>query len=352
MLPGVVDPASALAVLGHELARRIEDVDPPLGRDRDGPLAYHGPRDAVFLRPASDEHRLRDLLGDVSLGRIGLEDDPAREPSQRLPLPAEEREGRDAGLPVGRGVALPLEGRELPRDIGEAGDLPVEGAEPVDEPVAGFHLPFGLRGPHPAEDHLAPEIRLKLPYLGELPLPSPGAGDDRGHVVREYGAGQPSNPPEDLDQASHEVHRALPLGDDEVMHPRIGERGAEDVVHEGLPRGGPGLYGFLPIDLELLAGRRLEPRMRLRSERVPQEAAGPHVADEAAVGERLRLGGVFALQVEPDPPDAGGGARHPFGDDPGQAVVFAPLPFPLLVDFPAFPPVFPEGVAVKPGFPR
>jgi hypothetical protein len=223
--------------------------------------------------------------------------------------------------------------------------------EPADEPVGALHLALGLGRTRPAQPDPQAEVALELQDPRVLPPRAAGDRHDRGHVVREDLARHPAEAPKALDQAPEEVLLALAEGEDEQVEPRVAQGRREDVEFDLLAafQGHP--QPLLPVDLELLPGAGLEPRVGL--------PAVPPVFGDAVrfdVGFQALVGPAEAVFLGPEPgekgPDRHAGDPHlPLDVGPPSAVL-ARLRGPLLVEFPSLLPVLPHRVPVLPVFLR
>ena len=194
---------------------------------------------------------------------------------------ANPRVGRQAGGAVRLRVGLGLDPGHRLGEAAPPGELAAVGEQAVQEAVGRLVLAFGLRRARRAE----PELEAGLPREPPRPLlPGPPAardGHQARHVVRDALLRDAAEAGEGGEQAGQQVvERAAPDRYEAVL-PGVAERRGEHAELEDLALRVDEPHALLPVELQLPARGRLEPRVRLAAARAPEG----HVVRSAPRGE-------------------------------------------------------------------
>ena len=269
---GVVDGDLLAGHPHHDLAagHRHDAHAPADAAPGHGPLPAGGP----------DEHGRRDGL-DAHVAHHRLEEPEVPDGPQALLLPHEQRVGRQAGGAVRLRVGLGLDPGHRLGEAAPPGELAAVGEQAVQEAVGRLVLALGLRRARRAE----PELEAGLPREPPRPLlPGPPAardGHQARHVVRDALLRDAAEAGEGGEQAGQQVvERAAPDRYEAVL-PGVAERRGEHAELEDLALRVDEPHALLPVELQLPARGRLEPRVRLAAARAPEG----HVARPAPRGE-------------------------------------------------------------------
>lgn len=269
---GVVDGDLLAGHPHHDLAagHRHDAHAPADAAPGHGPLPADGP----------DEHGRRDGL-DAHVAHHRLEETEVPDGPQALLLPHEQRVGRQAGGAVRLRVDLGLDPGHRLGEAAPPGELAAVGEQAVQEAVGRLVLALGLRRARRAE----PELEAGLPREPPRPLlPGPPAardGHQARHVVRDALLRDAAEAGEGGEQAGQQVvERAAPDRYEAVL-PGVAERRGEHAELEDLALRVDEPHALLPVELQLPARGRLEPRVRLAAARAPEG----HVVRAAPRGE-------------------------------------------------------------------
>lgn len=266
------------------------------GDDGDAP-ADAAPRHRPLAPRRPHEHRGRHGL-DAHVPDHRLQQAHVADRAQRLLLPHEQRRGRRPRRPVGLLVAAALHARHALEEALPAGELARVGGEPGEEAVGALVPALGLGAARPAGHEPAPGLAHEpLDALGPAP-PAALDGDGGGHVVGCQLLGCPAQRPERRQQARQQVvGRPRPRRDEHVPA-RVAERRGEhaELVDLALRVDEP--HPLLPVELQLPARRRLEPRVRLGGGGAPEGyALAPAPRGERPVAGQRRVAAPVGQQL-------------------------------------------------------